>query len=93
MAEAVIEASETGDLARVKYMFELAHIYPDVTDGSEASQDDECFAKTLLDRLDIPDDPVGPDQNGEPAAVKPEAAERETEGAKLDDGAGKSEGV
>lgn len=83
-----------GDLARVKHMFELAHICPEVKHGREASKDDECLAKRLLDRPDIPDEPVGPDAGDETGGVKREAAvagkveeqDGESESAKSENG-------
>ena len=66
MAQAVIDEGKKGQLATVKYLFEVAEIYPPSTDGSHATEDEDCFAKTLLDRLDIPDTPVGRDEEDEP---------------------------
>src|SRR5450631_1612168 len=54
MAEAVIGEGKKGQLATVKYLFEVAKIYPEATDGSQASADEECLAATLLRRLDLP---------------------------------------
>lgn len=36
----------------------MASIYPPATDGSQSSKDEDCFAKTLLKRLNLPDEPV-----------------------------------
>jgi hypothetical protein len=58
MTEAVIEEGEKGQLATVKYLFEVAQIFPPATDGSEATSEEDSLAKTLLDRLNIPDKPV-----------------------------------
>jgi hypothetical protein len=46
-------------------MFEVGNIFPRGTDGSEATADEECLAKTLLRRLDLPDEPVVLDDEDE----------------------------
>jgi len=58
MAQAVIGEGEKGQLAPMKYLFEMAHIFPASMDGSQATKDEDCLAKTLLDRLDISDKPL-----------------------------------
>ncbi len=68
MAQAVIDG-EKGQLATVKYLFEVAEIYPPATDGSHTSADEECLAKTLLNRLNIPDEPIGGDEDDESRTV------------------------
>jgi len=68
ITKAVMEQAMTGQLAPAKFLFEVAAIYPTSTDGSEATTDEECLAKTLLDRLEIPDKPVGRDEEDEPAS-------------------------
>jgi hypothetical protein len=73
---AVADKAGLGELAPMKYLFEVAHIFPQPPEGTVSSTDDESFAKTLLDRLDIPDHPVIHDlyERGEeitiPARVK-----------------------
>jgi hypothetical protein len=64
MAEAVMDEGEKGQLAPVKYFFELAKIFPPSNDGTEVSKDEECLAKTLLDRLKLPHEPAAsPDED------------------------------
>lgn len=58
IAMAVADKAGLGELAPTKYLFEVAHIYPQPPEGTISSTDEESFAKTLLDRLDIPDHPV-----------------------------------
>ena len=69
MAQAVIDEGEKGQLATVKYLFEMASIFPESTDGSHATEDEDCLAKTLLTRLDLPTEPVGRDEEDEPVKV------------------------
>ena len=63
MTVAVIGQSETGQLAPVKYLLELAHVFPEVNDGSEATEHEDSLAQTLLRRLNIPTEPVVADQD------------------------------
>jgi hypothetical protein len=85
MAQAVIGEGMKGQLATVKYLFEVAEIYPASTDGGQATENEDCLARTLLDRLDIPTEPVGRDEEDEPmkrraigAAPQKDADEKET---------------
>src|SRR5579863_1623552 len=79
MAEAVIGENEEGEvpkdllLATVKYLFEVAAIYPPQADQDAASADEDCLAKTLLHRLNIPDEPIRRDEDEEPKAAGSEA--------------------
>jgi hypothetical protein len=54
MAQAVIDEGKKGQLATVKYLFEMASIYPPAADGEQATQEEDCLAKMLLDRLKPP---------------------------------------
>ena len=68
IAKAVMVQATSGQLATVKYLFEVAGVYPPLTDGSQATKDEDCLAKTLLDQLGIPDKPVGRDEEDEPVS-------------------------
>ena len=68
LAEAVIgktedEVPEDLQLATVKYMFEVAALYPPQADQDAATADEDCLAKTLLNRLNIPDVPIRRDED------------------------------
>ena len=69
IAKAVMEQAMTGQLAPAKYLFEMAEIYPLSTDGSHATENEDCLAKTLLNRLDIPDEPIARDEEDAPKAA------------------------
>jgi len=71
MADAVIGEGKKGQLATVRYLFEVAKIFPEATDGSQATAEEESLAKTLLRRLDLPDEPVVRDEEDPPKAVSP----------------------
>jgi hypothetical protein len=58
MAKAVIEEARKGQLAPTKYLFEVASIYPPQTDGSQATPEEDCLAKILLDKLKLASKPV-----------------------------------
>jgi hypothetical protein len=57
---------QKGQLATVKYLLEAASIYTPSTDGSHATADEGCLAKTVLQRLNIPDEPIRRDEEDEP---------------------------
>jgi hypothetical protein len=71
IARAVMSQAITGQLAPAKYLFEVAEIYPPSTDGSHATAEEDCLAKTLLHRLNIPDEPIARDEEDEPKATIP----------------------
>ena len=51
----------------------MAHLYPVPTEGTGPTENEESLAKTLLDRLNIPESPVIHDlyENGEDVMVIP----------------------
>jgi hypothetical protein len=65
MVQAVIDEGKKGQLATVKYLLEMAEIYPASTDGSQASAEEDSLAKTLLHRLNLPEEPIGRDEEEE----------------------------
>jgi hypothetical protein len=79
LAEAVIgktedEVPEDLQLATVKYMFEVAAIYPPQADQDAATADEDCLAKTLLNRLNIPDVPIRRDEDEDAVSVEKASA-------------------
>lgn len=54
MADAVIGEGMKGQLATVKYLFEMASIFPPAPDGEQATHEEDCLAKILLDKLSAP---------------------------------------
>ena len=62
LAEAVIGEGMKGQLSPVKFLFEMAHIFPQPTDESLTGKDEDSLAETLLDRLNIPKHPQVHDQ-------------------------------
>jgi len=73
MTKAVIGKGENAELAAVKYLFEVAAIYPPQTDHDSATAEEDCLAKTLLHRLNIPDEPIVHDEDDEAKAEIPSA--------------------
>lgn len=55
---AVVEQAQQGELAPAKYLLELAGVFPTTNEGEHATEEEDCLAKTLLDRLNIPRTPV-----------------------------------
>lgn len=92
LAAAVIGEGMKGQLSPVKYLFEMAHIYPEAVDANQTSKDEESLAETLLDRLNIPKTPVVHDElqieedDGDVVVIQPkqdvgEESEESGEGA------------
>jgi seryl-tRNA synthetase len=80
MAKSVIGETEKGEikdlqLATVKYLFEMAEIYPPQADQDTATADEDCLAKTLLNRLNIPDEPIRRDEDEEEVSVQKSTGE------------------
>lgn len=75
----VAQAKVSGELAPAKYLFEVASIYPASTDGSQSSAAEDSLAKTLMNRLNLPDEPVARDEDGEPVAALPAASVEKSE--------------
>jgi len=59
---AVIGEAKKGQLGPMKYLFEMANIFPQADDGSQTSAEEESLAETLLNRLGIPTHPVVADE-------------------------------
>ena len=96
LAHAVIEEGKKGQLATVKYLFEMAHIFPQPPEGTVSNADEESLAKTLLDRLNVPDQPVVHDlyERGEEVMViAPRAQEAEKPQAQASAQDGQKESV
>jgi hypothetical protein len=55
ITQAVMDHAMNGELAPAKYLLEMAGVYPPPKQDEElAAQEEDCLAKTLLDRLNIP---------------------------------------
>ena len=63
VAVAVLDKAKHGELAPVKYLWELAGVYPAVKDGEHATEEEDCLAKTLLARIDAPKKPAEKDED------------------------------
>jgi hypothetical protein len=80
IAIAVADKAGHGELAPAKFLFEVAHIYPQALEEAVPTENEESLAKTLLDRLNIPESPVIHDlyENGEDVVVIAPRAVQET---------------
>ena len=87
LAGAVIEEGKKGQLPTVKYLFEVAHIYPQPPEGEQSSTNEDSLAKTLLDRLNVPDSPVVHDlyERGEDVVIIPPNAIKRAEDSKAEE--------
>jgi len=66
MTEAVIEEAMKGLVAPTKFLFEVAGVFPPAGDGEQATEEEDCLAKTLLARLNLAKKPAQEEEN-EPA--------------------------
>jgi len=80
MAQAVIGEGNKGQLAPVKYLFEVANIFPPVDDGTQATTEEDCLAKILIERLRLAAAP-GEKNCGENAAEEATPTTRKEAGA------------
>ena len=58
IANAVADKACAGELAPAKFLFEIAHIYPEVFEEQPPSEREESLAETLLKERNIPREPV-----------------------------------
>lgn len=72
IANNVIEAAKTGQLASAKYLFEAAGIYP-ATEQAAMRPIETSLAHTLLTRMGLPLDPVICSEDPVPALLKSDA--------------------
>lgn len=61
IVKGVIEAAKKGQLAQVKYLFEMAGVHPP-EEQSQAGGEGESLAQVLLRRLNLPSEPVTSDK-------------------------------
>jgi len=87
---AVLGHAVKGELAPTKYLFEIAGLFPASTDGSLSTANEDCLAKTLLDRLNIPDEPVVADQEDEDNVTRPAKPVRTVEAESRGEESGES---
>jgi hypothetical protein len=57
LAKAVLEEGKKGQLAPVKYLFEVSGLYP-ASESSETKPDEESLAHTLMRKLNLPELPI-----------------------------------
>jgi hypothetical protein len=57
MTKAMVDEALKGELAPVRYLFEVAGLYPAAGDAAVKPEEDS-LARTLLRRLGLPEDPV-----------------------------------
>ena len=54
ITQAVIDEAEKGQMPTMRYLLEMASIYPAAPDGEQATQQEDCLAKMLLDKMSPP---------------------------------------
>jgi len=80
MVKAVIDEGKKGQLATVKYLLEVAKIFPAAKDEEQATSEEDCLAKTLLHRLNLPEEPIVRDGDEEAVKATPPVAKLEATG-------------
>jgi hypothetical protein len=83
MARAVITEGK-GQLATMRYLFEMASIFPPEANAEMADPEEECLAKTLLRRLNIPEEPIKHDEDEETESSQENAVAVTGEGGAKD---------
>lgn len=95
MTKAVVEEAMKGQVAPIRYLFEMANIFPAQVNPEQATEEEDCLAKILLSRIEAPPKPDAEDEDEversegdkNPATTMPVAsdgtasAKRETEHA------------
>ena len=78
MTQAVVQEGKKGQVAPVRYLFEMANIFPVQANAEQATDEEDCLAKILLSRMEAPSKPEKEeDDEGDdsevnaPDAVKP----------------------
>jgi len=54
MTQAVMDEGLKGQVAPVKFLFEVASIFPAPPKGEEATEEEDCLAKILLAKISAP---------------------------------------
>jgi hypothetical protein len=62
----LVDHAMHGELAPAKYLLEMAGVYPATSDDGQTTEAEDCLAKTLLDRLNLPHKPARDEQEDEP---------------------------
>jgi hypothetical protein len=100
MAQAVINKGKTGQLATVKYLFEVAGVFPPTNESKEGTPEEDSLAKTLLTRLNIPLEPIKHDEDedeeplelGQPVKTEGDDSDESGKTDAKSDGEAKSDG-
>jgi hypothetical protein len=77
ITHAVVEEAKKGQLATVKYLFEVSGVYPSATEQSQGKPEEgETLARMLLTRLGLPLEPANSSDDEWPVKVPTSAATR-----------------
>jgi hypothetical protein len=76
LATALVDAGKTGQLAPVKYLFEVSGLYP-ASEGSTSGLDQEVLARTLMRGLNLPETPMESEDGEEAVFGKQDTAPKE----------------
>jgi hypothetical protein len=76
LTQAVVEEAKKGQLAPVKYLFEMAGIYPAPVESSAVKPEENSLARTLMHRLGLPEEFPIPSGDDMPEAQIPRAGKK-----------------
>jgi len=82
LARAVIDEGKKGQLPDVKYMFEMASIFPAAPNGEQATEEEDCLAKMLLAKIS----PPKKENEGDAKEEKAEESDGESRPSETTDG-------
>ena len=73
IAAGMINAALSGELARAKYLFDMAGLYPATAETEATNPEEDSLAHILLKRMGLPIEPVIKDANSLPSLLPGES--------------------
>jgi|SRR5580765_5573958 len=94
ITEAVMVQATQGQLAPARFLLEMAGVFPHSTDGTFSTENEDSLAETLLNRLNIPLQPMVHDllqkEEDEDIVIQPKKADEGDEAPGMESGDGKN---
>jgi hypothetical protein len=77
IADATVGEAKKGQLATVKYLFEVAGVYPPSTDSFMNNPEEDTFMQRVVRRLGLPEGPLPSEEDDPPEKLVIPAAKRD----------------
>jgi hypothetical protein len=77
IAQGLIDRAVGGDPAAAKYLFEFARIFPTTDETNAGTKEEDSLAKTLMHRLNLPEEPIKIDEDEDVKSVTSDACVHE----------------